>query len=447
VSPRRTANPDPSELRAELRSRLNDGLLSSIEDYRRRGQVLDPTDERVLAQAVLAQEMRAHAAERLARGEAPLSVEEEDVLARAVFDDAFGAGVLDRYLSQPGITDLTVNGPDVAHVVDTEGRRRRIPGVARDDEELADLIRTLARSAGARVDAAAVELNFSLPDGSRVFASLGGVSPHPVLAIRRHPQGHLANLEELAARGLAGRDVIELLRALVLARKNVVFSGGTGAGKTTVLRASANEIEPDERIITIEDTYELGLHNDPEGHPEVVAFLARPANLEGTGEVTMAQLTRMALRAGPDRVIVGEVRGPEVIPMLDAMTQGNDGSMGTVHASSSKAAFSRLASYAVRAGLGWRFEDALFVVGSAVDFVVHVTRQRSGEGWVRRVSSIREVTGADAGGAVVSSNEIYAPGPDGVARATGVPLSPESTADLSAAGWDPDTLARAGTWR
>lgn len=446
MTPRRSATLERGELRAELRRRLNQGLLSQLDSYRQAGRILDPADERVLAQAVLAQALRDHAAARLSQGEAPLSAAEEDDLARAVLDDAFGAGVLDRYLSSPGITDLTVNGAASAHVVDDTGRRRRIPPVAASDEELTELIRTLARAAGARVDAAAVELNFSLADGSRVFASLGGVSPHPVLAIRRHAAGHLATLDELAERGVADASVIALLKALVAARKNLIVSGGTGAGKTTVNRSLCNEIGPEERLVTVEDTFELGLHNDPERHPDVVAFLARPANLEGTGEVTMAQLTRMALRASPDRVIVGEVRGPEVIPMLDAMTQGNDGSMGTVHASSSKAAFSRLASYAVRAGQQLRFEDALFVVGAALDFVIHVSRQREGEGWVRRISSIREVTGAGAEGLIVSSNEIYAPGPDGRARPTGVPLSPEALADLTAVGYDPDLLTR-GTWR
>lgn len=446
MSPRRSETA-PIEVRAELRRRLNDGLLSQIDSYRRAGRMLDPADERVLAQAVLAEAMRDHAGARLARGDSPLSVEEEDDLARAVLDDAFGAGVLDRYLSSPGITDITVNGAATAHIVDETGRRRRIPPVAANDEELAELIRTLARSNGARVDAAAVELNFSLADGSRVFASLGGVSPHPVLAVRRHSAVALADLDELGSRGVADRGVIALLRAMVLAHKNVMISGGTGAGKTTACRAMANEIPPEERLVTVEDTLELGLHNDPERHPDVVAFLARPANLEGTGEVTMAQLTRMALRASPDRVIVGEVRGPEVIPLLDAMTQGNDGSLGTVHASSSKAAFSRLASYAVRAGQQLRFEDALFVVGSALDFVVHISRRREAEGWSRAITSIREVTGSGADGLIVSSNEIYAPGPDGRAAPTGVPLSPEAMAELTAAGYDPNHLTPARGWR
>ena len=190
-----------------------------------------------------------------------------------------------------------------------------------------------------------------------------------------------------------------------------------------------------ERLVTIEDNFELGLQRFPELHPDVVAMEAREPNVEGTGEVSMAELVRMGLRMSPDRVIVGEVRGPEVLALLNAMSQGNDGSMCTVHADSSAGAFARLAMYAVQAPERLPLEATNLLVANSVDFVVFIAQDTPvvGQPRARYISSVREVVGAD--GRMVVSNEIYTPGTD--RRATpAAPLRPETLTDLQAVGYD-----------
>ena len=194
------------------------------------------------------------------------------------------------------------------------------------------------------------------------------------------------------------------------------------------------EIGPSERLVTIEDALELGLDRDLEAHPDAIAMQAREPNVEGEGEVSQADLVRWALRMSPDRVLVGEIRGAEVIPMCNAMTQGNDGSMATLHSSSSKGAFSRLATYAIQAPERLPLEATNLMVAGAVDFVIHLGANALGR---RAVMSVREVVDAD--GAQVSSNEIFRPGPDGRA-VRGVPMRAESLDDLMGVGFDPTVL-------
>lgn len=416
------------ELRESMRRRLADDLL----DARTRitGRELDLEDERQLAMSLVLRAAGEHSRERIRDGQPPLDADEEAELVYAVLADTFGTGALERYLADPTVTDVLVHGADVVHVVHADGRRERVPGLTGSDDELVEMVRTLAREAGARFDASGVEANFALADGSRLFAAIG-VSPRPIVVVRRHHLAELALLDDLQRAGMLDARLAGLLRALVSARQNVIVSGGTQAGKTTLCRALCHEIPSDEHVVTIEDTYELHLHRSPERHPMVTAMLARPENTEGAGEVTLAQLTRMALRVSPDRVVVGEVRGAEVIPMLDAMSQGNDGSMGTVHASSSRAAPTRLAGYAIRTGQ-LRLDEALFLVATAVDFVVHVAKGSDGR---RRVTSVREITAGGGDGLVISSSELFVAVGDEPARPTGVPLGRERAEALHAIGY------------
>lgn len=416
-------------LRDSLRRRLTDDLLAVRSGGDR--LVLDHDDERLLARSLLERALTEHAGQRLREGLAPLEPSEEGDLVAGVLADTFGTGALERYLTDPTVTDVIAHGGDVVHVVHADGRRERVAGLAASDDELVEMIRALAREAGARFDASGVEANFALPDGSRLFAAIG-VSPRPVVVVRRHHLTELASLADLVRVGMLDTALAEFLKAIVLARQNIIISGGAQAGKTTLCRALCHEIPPDEHVVTIEDTYELHLHRSPDQHPMVTALLGRPVNTEGVGEVTLAHLTRMALRASPDRVVVGEVRGAEVIPMLDAMTQGNDGSMGTVHASSSKAAATRLAGYAIRTGQ-LRLEEALFLVATAIDFVVHVARTPDG---TRRVVSVREITAGGADGLVITSSELYTANRGLAATATGVPLSTQRAEALHAVGFE-----------
>lgn len=420
-------NTNTVSLRDSLRRQLAEDLVEA------RGRVtsrqLDLDDEQQLARSLLLRAVSDHSRQRIREGLPPLTPDAEADLMSEVIADTFGTGALDRYLADPTVTDVVIHGADVVHVIHTDGRRVRVPGLAASDEDLLDLVRGLAREAGARFDSSGVEANFALADGSRMFAAIG-VSPRPVIVVRRHHLAELASLNDLLRKGMLDQRLREFLTALVLARQNVIVSGGTQAGKTTLCRALCHEIPSDEHVVTIEDTYELQLHRSPERHPMVTAMLARPENTEGAGEVTLAQLTRMALRVSPDRVVVGEVRGAEVIPMLDAMSQGNDGSMGTVHASSSKAAPTRLAGYAIRTGQ-LRLDEALFLVATAVDFVVHVVKGPDG---LRRVHSVREITsGGD--GLVISSSELFLAAPGQVATPTGVPLGRDRAEALHRVGF------------
>jgi Flp pilus assembly CpaF family ATPase len=246
--------------------------------------------------------------------------------------------------------------------------------------------------------------------------------------------------DDLVRLGTFDRALRSFFGAAMLARKSLVISGGANAGKTTTLRAIAADIPPDERIVTVEDSYELGLGLHEDLHPDVVALEAREANIEGEGEVTLADLVRHALRLSPDRVIVGEARGAEVLALLNAMSQGNDGSMATIHASSSRGAFGKIATYAVQAPERLPLEATNLLIANAVHFVVHLEKDRNN---ARFVSSVREVLDAD--GPLVSSNEVFRPGPDRRA-VPGAPFRHETLEELIANGFDPDLLESSQGW-
>jgi Flp pilus assembly CpaF family ATPase len=408
-------------------------------ELERVGAPLDEADQRMLGRSLAAGALREEASARLARGEPLLSADEEDRVAADVVAEVVGLAGLERDLADPAVTDIDCNGPDVVHVTYRDGRRERRPPLFATAGELSELIRTLARRAGVPADGTTVELDASLADGTRLTAVLGPAAPWPVLSLRRH-QLSSSTLPELVDRRMLPPELAELLVAIGRARRNTLFEGGAAVGKTTLLRAWLHECcEPTERLVTVEDTYELGLHLDAERHPDVVPLLARRANLEGAGAVTIAELTRLALRLNPSRVLVGEVRGAEAVPMLDAMTQGNDGSAATLHARSSREAFARLASYVVRSPEQLRVEEAMLLISSAVDVVVHVGWS-SGPARRRVVASVREVTGLMEA-AIPATNELFAPGPDGVAVRTAVPASAQLVAAVEEAGADPGLLA------
>jgi Flp pilus assembly CpaF family ATPase len=234
------------------------------------------------------------------------------------------------------------------------------------------------------------------------------VSTRPSLIIRKHLFS-LSSLTQLHERGLLDDVLQSFLVAAVRARRNIVITGGTGTGKTTLLRALINEVPRQERIVTIEDAYELAIDRFGDLHPDHDALQARPPNIEGRGEITMLDLAKMALRMDPDRVIIGEVRGGEAFPMILAMSQGNNGSMGTMHADSSKSVFPKLAAYVSMADVSLPVETVNLLVATAVHFVVHIELVDG----VRRIASVREVVDAD--GTRIVSNEVFAAGGDGVA--------------------------------
>lgn len=339
-----------------------------------------------------------------------------DPSVRSLVDDAvarvIGLGRLEPLLDDDDVTDIHVRGCRPVWVKTRDGRREQRDAIVDTDDELVDLVRRIATRMGGReqrFDASNPEVNLRLPDGSRLFAAMD-ISMRPTLVVRRH-RFEFSSLWHLVASGTMDRGTAEFLSSAVRAKKNIIVAGGTGSGKTTLLRALINEIPPEERLVTIEDAYEIGLDRFEDAHPDHDALQSRPANTEGLGEVNMADLTRMALRMDPDRVIVGEVRGAEAFPMLLAMSQGNNGSMCTMHADSPRSVFPKLVAYVAMAGTGIPAETLNLLVANAVHFVVHVVT----EGSRRYVSSIVEVVDVD--GLAIVTNEVFnsAGGPSFVA--------------------------------
>lgn len=412
-------------VRAEVSRRLSDAAANAV------GMSVRERTE--LGRRFVLEALDSYAARELRQGRAPLDERTEQRVGAEVLNGLFAMGGFQPLLDDPEIENINANGCDRVYVRYADGRRLSVSPVAGSDAELVELVRTIAARSGVeerRFDRGSPGLSVQLADGSRLFAVMA-VSGRPCVAIRRH-RFLTVTLADLVRLGTIDQDLRHFLQALVRARKNVVICGGTAMGKTTLLRALAAEIPPWERLITIEDSSELALDQDSDLHPDVVALQAREPNVEGEGEVSLAELVRWALRMSPDRVIVGEARGSEVVPMLNAMSQGNDGTMTTLHASSSRVGFTKLAAYAAQAAERLPLEASSLLIASAVHFVVHLAYDTNG---TRVVSSIREVVDAD--GPQVVSNEIYRPGPDRRAVRTAVPVRGDTLDDLIAAGYDP----------
>lgn len=328
-------------------------------------------------------------------------MEDRRIIEEAIAQ-VLGLGRLEPLLDDEDISDIHVRGNTSVWVKMRSGERREFPPIVGTDDELVDLIRRIAARMGhreQRFDPSHPELNLQLPDGSRLFAAME-VSSRPMMVIRRH-RFEYSSLSELTSLQMMNHDVARFLAAAVRARQNIIVAGGTGSGKTTLLRALMNEIPRTERIVTIEDAFELGIDHFEEAHPDHDALQTRAANTEGFGEISMSDLTKMALRMDPDRVIVGEVRGGEAFPMLLAMTQGNNGSMCTMHAESARSVFPKLLAYVSMSSVGLPPETVNLLMASAVNLVVHV---QTVDGR-KTVTSIHEVV--DAEGTTIISNELF----------------------------------------
>jgi Flp pilus assembly CpaF family ATPase len=425
------------------------------------------TDRRELARQMALTRLRSLASERVALGESPLDALEEQSLAHSVLDALFGLGRLQVHVDDPQIENIDVNGYDRVWVTYADGRKELVDPIADSDAELIELLRSGAARFGLserRFDVSHPELDLRLPDGSRLSALMSVVA-RPAVSIRRHRYVDLS-LADLTTIGTLDEGVASMLAAAVRARKNIVVGGAMNSGKTTLVRALASEIPARERVVTIEQAFELGLDTMPDRHPDLVALEARNANTEGEGEISMSRLVRRALRMNADRVIVGEVLGDEVLPMLNAMSQGRSGSMCTIHADSSAGVFRRLASYALQAPERLPVEATNILIAGAVHFVVFVealddpaaaSPDMSYLSWTARspagdrrdesptfpaarrlryVSSVREIV--DAEGMQVISNEVYRPGPTGQV-ATGAPFRSSTLEELIRHGFEPSS--------
>jgi|SRR5579884_2197637 len=418
------------DLIADVQAEVTDALTARrAADEQAHLPALTGADERAFVRDVLARSLQRYATQAVRDGRPPLTPVEEDAIVQAVMDGRYGLAGFQRWLDDPEVENINANGADVVFVSRVDARSEAVEAVAASDDDLIKLVRTAAARLGAserRFDAASPRVLLQLPDGSRLTAVMS-VSHRPCVAIRRHR--HLdATLADLHSFGMIDAELESFLTAAVLARKNIMVAGATGAGKTTLVSALCHAIPSAERIVTIEETRELWLQR---WHPNVVSLEAREPNIEGAGGITLEMLYRWSLTLDPTRTIVGEVKGAEVLPMLSAMSQGNDGSLSTIHARSSMAVFSKLAVYALQSADRLPMRDTHFLTSQALDFIVFVHRDREGR---RVVSSIREIRGFD--GDSVSSNEVYRPGPEGMA-VRGDPVSAPRLEELRHHGLGP----------
>lgn len=395
---------------ARARSRILDDLtrtignaLSEDRTARTTEQPDDsqPADDAIRARMAAASEM-VRLRPSLTENGAVFTSDVEGGLIDEAISRVLGLGRLDALLADDEISDVHIRGNEPVWVRLRDGARCEMAPVVDTDEELVDLVRracTRLTAMERRFDPANPEVNLQLPDGSRLFAAMA-IAQRPTVVIRRH-RYEFSELSVLERSGMISADTSRFLAAATRARRNIIIAGGTGTGKTTLLRALLNEVPRHERIVTIEDAYELGLDRIADRHPDHDCLQSRPPNIEGRGEVTLADLARMALRMDPDRVVVGEVRGGEALTMLMAMSQGNNGSMCTLHADSAKSVFPKLAAYVTMAGTPLPVETVNMIIGEAVHFVVHIELT----GGARRISRILEVVGAD--GNSIISNEVH----------------------------------------
>ena len=422
-----------------LRSRVARQLADAQRERERRGEDrLGDLDEHALGSKLINDALEAHAHDLITRGQPPAAEHDERALRQAVFNLMFGLGRLQDHLDRADVVNVHASGAEPVWLDLTDGRTIRGPAVADSDEELVEFVRELGRRVGLSerlFDPAHPRINLQLPDGSRLFA-VGWVCQPTQLFLRLHRLLDVT-LDQLVDRSAMSPMVRAFLGAAVAARTNLLICGGMGDGKTTLLRALAADIPAEERLVTVESDYELALDRFEDRHHEVIALEAREANVEDVGRITCADLVRWAMRMNAKRVIVGEVLGDEVVPMLNAMNSGAAGSMCTLHANSSAEVFNKLALLAAQAPERLEFRHTYALAADAVNFTAFLRRDRSGN---RVISSIREVTGATE--TAVVTNELFAPDGDGRAVPTGTVLSERTRRQLRDHGFEPTWLVR-----
>ncbi|MFD6967193.1 CpaF family protein [Streptomyces sp. NPDC059949] len=444
-----------AELRSQASGRISEAAAAETG--------MSDQDRRQLGRSIINEVVSQWASKYAATGTS-FTPAQEAQLKKAVFDELFQAGRLQPLLDDPNVENILING-DKVRVDYADRPSRKWDPIAPTDKDLIALINQLSRMQGQGERAltpATPNLNMRLADGSRVAAS-AWVTPNPQIVIRRH-RTRGQGLDDLVKWGTIDSTLAAFLRAAVKARMNIIVVGSQGVGKTSLLRAMAREIPRTERIGTLESEYELYLHEDPEG-PEVVAYEGRESNGERgpdgrlQGELTLSDLFPQLLRMSLRRVLVGEVRSKEVVPMLHSMNEGEGGSMGTLHARSPQLSIERLATLCLEAGIGMTEALAYRLIAQAINLVVYVrlvdeTELVGPDGKTGRkhrfVSHVMEITGIGEGGRP-SHQMVFAPREqDGRREARAVPhgnLSQSRLEDLVRAGLDRSILHnRWGTW-
>ena len=327
-----------------------------------------------------------------------MSIAEQEELLDDICNDVLGYGPLEPLLARDDIADVMVNGSGTVYI-EVAGKIQRTPIRFRDNHQLLNICQRIVSQIGRRVDESSPICDARLPDGSRVNVIVPPLAiDGPALTIRKFKRDKLT-LEQLVRFGSITPEGGEILKVIGRSRVNTLVSGGTGSGKTTLLNCLTRYIDDDERIITCEDAAELQLQQ-----PHVVRLETRPPNLEGEGQITMRDLVRNCLRMRPERIIVGEVRGPEAFDLLQAMNTGHDGSMGTLHANNPREALSRCESMITMGGFALPSRTIREMICASIDVVVQAARLRDGS---RRITHITEVMGLEGDTIITQDLFVY----------------------------------------
>ena len=373
-------------LQSELKSRLLTLFLSSI----------DVTELAKHSSEAARREVAVVLTQIVEREKIALALHEQQALITAITDDVLGFGPLEPLLARDDIADIMVSGTNEIYI-ETGGKLQKCDLRFTDEGQLVSICQRIVSQVGRRVDESSPICDARLLDGSRVNVILPPLAiDGPSLTIRKFRRDKLT-LDELVRFGSISPEGAEILKIIGRVRCNVLISGGTGSGKTTLLNCLTRFIDHDERIITCEDSAELQLQQ-----PHVVRLETRPANMEGEGTITMRDLVRNCLRMRPERIIVGEVRGPEAFDLLQAMNTGHDGSMGTLHANSPREAISRLEAMITMGGFTLPARTIREMITSSIDVIVQTQRLRDGS---RRITHITELMGME--GDVPISQDIF----------------------------------------
>jgi len=372
----------------ELKTRIHDRLLSMIDL-----SLLDSLDETMLRQEIRRLVERILAEDK---NSIPLNYNERERLFKEIQYEVMGLGPLEPFLQDPTVSDILVNTHTQIYV-ERFGKLELTEAGFKDDAHLRRIIDKIVSAVGRRIDESCPMVDARLPDGSRVNAIIPPLAiDGPILSVRRFAVEPL-ELEDLVRLKALTPEIGELIKGIVKAKLNILISGGTGTGKTTLLNVLSRFIPSDERIVTIEDSAELQLKQE-----HVVRLETRPSNIEGKGEVTQRDLVKNSLRMRPDRIIVGEVRGGEVLDMFQAMNTGHDGSLSTIHANSPRDALMRLETLAAMTGLNIQSVFIRKYISSALNIIIHLARLVDGS---RKIMSFQEISGME--GDAIILQEIF----------------------------------------
>jgi len=399
----------------QLKTRLHRQMVDSI-DLSKAGE---------LGEEEFRRQIQALASHLVSRPEVSLPPSDREGMVRELMDEVYGFGPLQSLMSDPAVSDVLVNGPDTVFV-ERDGLLERTDVKFADDEHLLNFIQRLVGQAGRRIDEVSPMVDAKLADGSRLHAVIPPLALRgPTLSIRRF-KTRIVQFEDMVQTGTLAPEMADFLISAVKSRMNIVLSGGTGAGKTTLLNNLSRFIPGSERVVTIEETAELQLQQ-----ADVVGLETRVPNVEGKGLITQRDLLRNTLRMRPDRIIVGEARGGEVLEMLQAMNTGHDGSMSTLHANDTRDALHHLELMIALSGAELPVKVARQYIASAIQLFVHVARLSTGE---RKVMRISELTGVINGEFQIEDIYVY--------RSAGVDANGGLLGSFYATGYEPIALRR-----